>query len=209
MVAPYGGAINAAGKSERLFAWLFNFRRLVVRWEYHAENFQGWSIWLRQLYSCGIYEMASESFHSIGMRFYTLPSLSSWRKDERRRIKLVVTLNGIEAGITPFEGIPHEQDLTKKDVIVEIQDFFKRVADNYKRTINQPKLGETSFPLLIPESANNISAKSEIVPSAVNSAILQGNSNAVSVNNNSPLQFKPSRGAWYLSDRLEALRREQ
>ena len=26
-------------KIERLFAWLFNFRRLVVRYEYHAENF--------------------------------------------------------------------------------------------------------------------------------------------------------------------------
>ena len=28
-------------KVERLFAWLYNFRRLVVRYEYHAENFQG------------------------------------------------------------------------------------------------------------------------------------------------------------------------
>lgn len=28
-------------KVERMFAWLFNFRRLVVRWEYHAENFLG------------------------------------------------------------------------------------------------------------------------------------------------------------------------
>jgi transposase len=28
-------------KIERLFAWLFNFRRLVVRYEYHASNFQG------------------------------------------------------------------------------------------------------------------------------------------------------------------------
>ncbi len=28
-------------KIERLFAWLFNFRRLVVRYEYHPENFQG------------------------------------------------------------------------------------------------------------------------------------------------------------------------
>jgi transposase len=28
-------------KIERLFAGLFNFRRLVVRYEYHAENFQG------------------------------------------------------------------------------------------------------------------------------------------------------------------------
>lgn len=28
-------------KIERLFARLFNFRRLVVRYEYHAENFQG------------------------------------------------------------------------------------------------------------------------------------------------------------------------
>jgi transposase len=28
-------------KIERLFAWLFNFRRLVVRYEYHAENYLG------------------------------------------------------------------------------------------------------------------------------------------------------------------------
>jgi transposase len=26
---------------ERLFAWLHNFRRLVIRWEYHVENFFG------------------------------------------------------------------------------------------------------------------------------------------------------------------------
>ena len=28
-------------KVERMFAWLFNSRRIVVRYEYHAENFQG------------------------------------------------------------------------------------------------------------------------------------------------------------------------
>jgi transposase len=28
-------------KVERMFAWLFNFRRLVVRYEYHIENFNG------------------------------------------------------------------------------------------------------------------------------------------------------------------------
>lgn len=28
-------------KIERLFAWMFNFRRIVVRYEYHIENFQG------------------------------------------------------------------------------------------------------------------------------------------------------------------------
>ena len=28
-------------KVERLFAWLHNFRRLVVRYEYHVENFLG------------------------------------------------------------------------------------------------------------------------------------------------------------------------
>lgn len=28
-------------KVERLFAWLHNFRRLVVRYEYHADNFLG------------------------------------------------------------------------------------------------------------------------------------------------------------------------
>ena len=26
-------------KVERLFAWLYNFRRLVTRWEYHAANY--------------------------------------------------------------------------------------------------------------------------------------------------------------------------
>ena len=28
-------------KVERLFAWLYNFRRLVVRYEYHADNYHG------------------------------------------------------------------------------------------------------------------------------------------------------------------------
>jgi len=28
-------------KVERLFAWLYNFRRLVVRYEYHVENYVG------------------------------------------------------------------------------------------------------------------------------------------------------------------------
>lgn len=28
-------------KIERLFAWLYNFRRIAVRYEYHAENFLG------------------------------------------------------------------------------------------------------------------------------------------------------------------------
>jgi len=28
-------------KVERLFAWLHNFRRLVIRWEYHEANFLG------------------------------------------------------------------------------------------------------------------------------------------------------------------------
>jgi transposase len=28
-------------KVERLFAWLYNFRRLVVRYEYHPENYLG------------------------------------------------------------------------------------------------------------------------------------------------------------------------
>jgi transposase len=28
-------------KVERLFAWLQNFRRICVRWEYHIENFLG------------------------------------------------------------------------------------------------------------------------------------------------------------------------
>ena len=28
-------------KVERFFAWLQNFRRIVTRWEYHADNFLG------------------------------------------------------------------------------------------------------------------------------------------------------------------------
>jgi transposase len=28
-------------KVERMFSWLYNSRRLVVRWEYHAENYLG------------------------------------------------------------------------------------------------------------------------------------------------------------------------
>ena len=28
-------------RAERLFAWLHHFRRLVIRWEYHVENFFG------------------------------------------------------------------------------------------------------------------------------------------------------------------------
>jgi transposase len=28
-------------KIERLFAWLHNYRRVVIRWEYHPENFLG------------------------------------------------------------------------------------------------------------------------------------------------------------------------
>ena len=28
-------------KVERLFSWLFSFRRLVTRYEFHADNFQG------------------------------------------------------------------------------------------------------------------------------------------------------------------------
>jgi transposase len=30
-------------KIERLFAWLQNYRRLVTRWEYHIENFLGFT----------------------------------------------------------------------------------------------------------------------------------------------------------------------
>ncbi len=30
-------------KVERLFAWMHNFRRLVVRWEYRIENFLGFA----------------------------------------------------------------------------------------------------------------------------------------------------------------------
>jgi transposase len=28
-------------KIERVFAWLQNFRRITVRYEYHAENYRG------------------------------------------------------------------------------------------------------------------------------------------------------------------------
>lgn len=28
-------------KAERLFAWLHNFRRIVIRWDYHLDNYLG------------------------------------------------------------------------------------------------------------------------------------------------------------------------
>jgi hypothetical protein len=34
-------AVPQALAMERLFAWLHHFRRLVIRWEYHVENFFG------------------------------------------------------------------------------------------------------------------------------------------------------------------------
>jgi len=36
-----GRRLRRRWKIERLFAWLQNFRRLVVRYEHHAENFLG------------------------------------------------------------------------------------------------------------------------------------------------------------------------
>lgn len=54
MIAPHRGArreptqdrralrrYRKRWRVERLFAWLHNFRRLVIRWEYHVENFFG------------------------------------------------------------------------------------------------------------------------------------------------------------------------
>ena len=38
---PRYGSYRKRWKIERLFAWLFSFRRLVVRYEHHAQNFQG------------------------------------------------------------------------------------------------------------------------------------------------------------------------
>ena len=40
-MAEPGAAIKWCWKVERLFAWLHSFRRLVTRWERHAENFLG------------------------------------------------------------------------------------------------------------------------------------------------------------------------
>jgi transposase len=56
-------------KVERLFAWLFNFRRVVVRYEYHAENFQGFVhlaaavILLRYLWD-GFYQLLTKKPHN-------------------------------------------------------------------------------------------------------------------------------------------------
>ena len=37
------GRYKRRWKVERLFAWLGNFRRLVVRYEYHAANYPGFA----------------------------------------------------------------------------------------------------------------------------------------------------------------------
>ena len=50
MIPPHRGVHQDGGplrrycrrwRVERLFAWLHHFRRLVIRWEYHVENFFG------------------------------------------------------------------------------------------------------------------------------------------------------------------------
>lgn len=46
-------------KVERLFAWLQNFRRLVVRWEYHADNFLGFVQLGCAIILLQLFEMAS------------------------------------------------------------------------------------------------------------------------------------------------------
>lgn len=40
-VAPRRHRFKRRWKVERLFAWLYNFRRLVVPYEYHVENYVG------------------------------------------------------------------------------------------------------------------------------------------------------------------------
>jgi transposase len=49
-------------KVERLFAWLSNFRRLVVRWEYHPETFKALSTSVACSSSCAIYETGSKGY---------------------------------------------------------------------------------------------------------------------------------------------------
>jgi transposase len=52
-------------KVERLFAWLQNFRRLVVRYEYHAENFLGLVSSVVPLYYFVYFEMASNRLQKL------------------------------------------------------------------------------------------------------------------------------------------------
>lgn len=46
-------------KIERLFAWLQNFRRLVIHYERYAENFLGMATLVAVLSCCDVYEMGS------------------------------------------------------------------------------------------------------------------------------------------------------
>ena len=52
-------------KVERLFAWLQNYRRIVVRYERHSENFLGSYTLLVASSCCGDYEMTSSYVTSI------------------------------------------------------------------------------------------------------------------------------------------------
>ena len=47
------------GEPGRLFAWLQNFRRLVVRWVYHADNFLGFVQLGCAIILLQLFEMAS------------------------------------------------------------------------------------------------------------------------------------------------------
>lgn len=54
---------------ERLFAWLHHFRRLVIRWEYHVENFFGMVRWVACKSCFGIYERSLVPQRHYGIDF--------------------------------------------------------------------------------------------------------------------------------------------
>jgi hypothetical protein len=54
-------ALSELAQPRRLFAWLQNFRRLVIRYERHAANFLGFLHPAAHSSSCGSLEMASSA----------------------------------------------------------------------------------------------------------------------------------------------------
>ena len=60
---------------ERLFAWLHHFRRLVIRWEYHVENFLACFVSVACKSCSGIYETSPSGLLATKLRLKTFQSI--------------------------------------------------------------------------------------------------------------------------------------
>jgi hypothetical protein len=81
-----------------------------------------------------------KTVHTFVVRFSDYPDVHGWPKDEPRKMKLAITINGIEAASSPFIDIPRDVDIgSPKQLDFTVGPLFESAADNYKQLIMQAK----------------------------------------------------------------------